>query len=100
MTTGSGNGWPDVIKVPAQATEHDPLCQRDEPDHWCECELIRKVVAREQERHGNNCQGLWDEWTHDLRAEIQALPSLRPTAIGSEYLLRADVLALIDGGSG
>ena len=26
---------------------HDPMCQRDEPDHWCECALIARVRTDE-----------------------------------------------------
>lgn len=58
------------------------------------------IRADERERHGNNCGGMWDEWTHDLRAKVEALPSLQMRRLDDVYdwyVLRADVLALFDG---
>lgn len=59
----------------------------------------RLVTARaeEQARHGNNCGGMWDEWTHDLRAKIEAL-HCDALQRGDTYDID-DVLALIDGSS-
>lgn len=31
------------------------------------------IRADEQERHGSNCGGMWDEWLDDLRGKVQAL---------------------------
>lgn len=54
MTAGSGNGWPDVIKVPAETKTHDLLCPLYDPhdppfpDSDCRCGIIR--LARDNER--------------------------------------------------
>lgn len=54
------------------------------------------VRADEQERHGNNCGGMWDEWLHDLRVKVEALP--RASMADGRYLLwEEQVLALLDG---
>lgn len=60
------------------------------------------IRADEQERHGNNCGGMWDEWTHDLHAQVKAMgfpqDVLMHTAdLHSEWLeWRDEVLALLE----
>jgi hypothetical protein len=85
-------------------TEHHPLCPFDpdatDPTGECQCALIARVRAGERERHGSNCRGMWDEWLHDLREKVEALPaSLRATYARDKepaVVYRADVLALLD----
>lgn len=88
-------------------SSHDPLCRFADPGVFsavdfygnplfCQCALIAKVVAREQERHGDNCGGLWDEWVGDLHAKVQGLPSAKVVSYDPVDLIdRADVLALL-----
>lgn len=78
--------------------DHDELCPRR---RWfrstyvtCQCALIRAVEAREQERHGNNCGGLWDEWLTDLRAAVMAKRGDQKYAM--KWDAYQDVLDLLD----
>jgi hypothetical protein len=112
MTTGSGNGWPGVIKVPVQKVGHDPMCPvtpfvtpAGVTERNCDCDLIAKVRADERLR----TQGIIEELENhidylpghtraELRAAVEALP--QPSfAATSGAVWRADVLALLDGGS-
>ena len=85
-----------------RAPAHDPLCRQQ---HWeggdCfDCRLITKVRAEyEGEREA------WEETMRryvngvlaDLRAKVDALPWIVSTAPAEGFVLRADVLALLDG---
>jgi hypothetical protein len=92
MTTGSGSGWPDVLKVPDQTTEHDPLCPVVGPIvTGCICADLRqrdaKVRADERQSFAHGLD--------DLRARVAVLPHSR--WVGTAWVLRDDVLNLIDG---
>jgi hypothetical protein len=78
-------------------SNHDPLCPTPTYGYRCpRCDFIAKVRADER----------WS-WTmsraaeasilDDLRAKVEALPATRWRGSASVY--RADVLAIIDGGS-
>lgn len=71
------------------------------------------IRADEQERHGNNCAGMWDEWLTDLRVKVEALDKIwtawdddvrqTPARDGdtglTAFVKRDDVLALLNGSS-
>ena len=122
MTSGSGNGWPDVTKVTAQKIGHDPLCPVDPPrmnDGFCIwCDVIRKARAEERramsalvDRYSDRLDAANQTLT-DLRAAVEALrveagqnehASLVANYEGAAYEYRAQrevldkVLSLIDG---
>jgi hypothetical protein len=60
------------------------------------------IRADEQERHGNNCRGMWEEWLGDLRAKVEALAekaSVRELSDPNAYARRVAydaVLALLE----
>jgi len=106
MTSGSGNGWPDVIKVPAQKVVHDPLCkQRFDPyQPPCpECEILATARADEREQtdraHRRTAQWAREKALADLRAKVEDLSAVLFTGSTVLWLDRDDVLALIDGSS-
>jgi hypothetical protein len=102
MTIGSGNGWPDVIKVPAQKVDHDPLCRQQ---HWdggdCfDCRLIAKVRADERDAVKAEYVPVLMEHLRilaDLRAKIETLPIWEDSQ-GWKVMSYLDVVALLDGG--
>jgi len=63
------------------------------------------IRSDEQERHGNNCRGMWDEWLGDLREKVEALPHDESCQVDNVVIidpepectcLRGDVLALLE----
>lgn len=54
---------------------HDPYCRAYRFACTCADLAAARAEARadEQARHGDNCGGMWDEWTHDLHAQVEAL---------------------------
>lgn len=99
MTSGSGSGWPDVIKVPAQKVVHDPLCkQRFDPyQPPCpECEILATARADEREHTAFLHEALLRNQLADLRARVEALRTNDSRLVVYDEAVD-DMLALIDG---
>jgi hypothetical protein len=90
-------------------SSHDQFCRCTDPNAnpvWCTCDEIAKVRADEraqyQGRRDDMVQALSTELLNvrtDLRAKVEALPPENVYAYRGPVVLRADVLALLDGGS-
>jgi hypothetical protein len=83
---------PHTWKAPA----HDPLCSHDTHPYPATCEtciLIARVRADERERVMAVAR-VNSNLAADLRAKVKVLPHSR--WVGTAWILRADVLALLD----
>jgi hypothetical protein len=84
---------------------HDDLCRYPTfpmtgPDA-CDCDLIAKVRADQDDRECDHCTDLARLKIADLRAKVKAMPRvmLADTSRYYEVVDRAAVLALFDGSS-
>jgi len=94
----------DIGAPMAARREHDRLCQAEPLNdiYFCACEFIAEIRADERERNkplytAALMQHMQDRL--DLRAKVEALPSEHHYGAKPSCVSRADVIALIDGGS-
>jgi hypothetical protein len=80
------------------------MCQREEPNHWCECDLIAKVRADERAKHPGIpavTRATMDAalpMIYDmLRAQVHGLVIGNRTRAWDYFAALDDVIALLDG---